>query len=158
MNAQLKEVLVFQGKKMPMSSEPLDQYLSKLKSPPRFTRLCIENKRGYLGQWTIENNELYLTELIGAMEDGKELTLESLFPGEQAVFAEWYTGEIILTQGKILALPSKYSPAVYERDLHLEFLDGLLICTYIVENTRDSISGFYDNMQHGGARVHLARK
>ena len=84
--------------------------------------------------------------------------LDDLFPGEKTVFAAWFTGEIILTQGKILKLKSNHSPTVYENDLHLEISNGLLIRTYLVENTRETISGYYDNINHGGARLQSESK
>jgi hypothetical protein len=135
MNSQLKEVIVHHGQEVAMSYEPLKQYFAKLNSPPRFLTTCRGNERGYLGKWALLKEELYLTEFIGVLENGDEIALEFLFPGKSIVFAEWFNGEIILNQGKLLALKSKTSPAIYEKDLHLEFLSGRLTKTFIVENT-----------------------
>ena len=141
-----------------MDCDPLNQYLSKMNSPIHFIPNIKYNERGYLGKWAVLKNGLHLIDFIGVLENRNEIFLDNLFPDKQTVFAEWFTGEIILTQGKLLALKSKYSLAVYEKDLHLDFINGRLIRTYIVENTRDSISGFFDNLQYGGGKVRLMWK
>jgi hypothetical protein len=135
MNSQLKEVLIYQGKAIPMDSDPLKQYLDGMKLPPNFIKTLKADQRGYLGKWAVVQNELYLTELNGVLENSDTISLESLFPGKQYVFAEWFTGEIVLNQGRLLALKSSDRPAIYEKDFHLEFSNGRLVKTNIVENT-----------------------
>jgi len=142
MNSQLKEILVYQGKEYAMACDPMDQYFSKLKSPPQFFRTLRANERGYLGTWTIQKSALYLTAFIGMLQNNEEITLEQLFPGKQVVFADWFNGEIVLNQGKLLSLKTKYSPALYEMDLHLEFVSGQLVKDYVVENSLEQLSGF----------------
>ena len=132
-----------------MACEPLNQYFARLKSPPRFYTGLKANKRGYLGRWAIIKNELHLTKLIGLLENNEEITLDHLFPGKQNVFAEWFNGEIVLNQGKLIALKSENIPAIYEKDLHLEFINGMLTNTYIVENALDQTSSFNDNIPSG---------
>jgi hypothetical protein len=145
-HSQLKESLVFQGKEVAMECDPLSQYFSQLKSPPRFLSTCKSNERGYLGKWAILKNELHLIEFIGVLERNVEVTLEYLFPEKHHVFAEWFTGEIVLNQGKLLALKSENHPAVYEKDIHLEFANGHLINTHVVENALDKTTGYIDSL------------
>jgi hypothetical protein len=147
MNSQLKEVLVYQGKALAMACEPLNQYFSQMVSPPQFYSLFEANARGYLGKWAIIRNELFITDFIGVLENRKEISLQYFFPGKQIVFAEWFNGEIVLTHGKLLTLKSPESPALYEKDLHLEFLHGRLINTYLVENKVDQMS-IYNSDTH----------
>lgn len=135
MNTQLKEVLVYKGQEVAVDCDPLNQYFSQLKSPPRFLTKCKANERGYLGRWIIIKDELYLSGLIGVLENNDEISLEYIFPGKQAVLAEWFTGEIVINQGKLLSLKSLNRPAIYEKDLHLEFVNGRLIDTHVSENT-----------------------
>jgi hypothetical protein len=140
MNSQLKEVLFYQGQEVAVDCDPLNQYFSQLKSPPRFLTTCRANERGYLGKWVITKDELYLTELIGILENNDEISLQHIFPGKQVVFAEWFTGEIIINKGKLLALKTMNHPAIYEKDLHLGFVNGRLISTEVCENKLEQIS------------------
>jgi hypothetical protein len=149
MNSQLKEILVFQGKEVAMDCDPLKQYFSSLDSPPRFYTTLRANERGYLGTWTIRNNSLYLTAFIGMLETNEEVNLEYLFPGKQVVLADWFNGEIILNQGKLLALKTKDSPAYYEKDLHMVFENGCITNSFIIENSLEQLTGSNNNFLSG---------
>jgi hypothetical protein len=142
---QLKESLVYQCKEVPIDCEPLIKYLSQLASPPKFINTMRANRRGYLGKWAIQNNELYLTEFCGLMENKEKITLEQLFPGKQIVKAEWFDGEIVLNTGKLLILKNGNRPAIYEKDLHLEFISGRLVNKFFIENAPDE---FTENYYH----------
>jgi hypothetical protein len=144
MNSQLKEVLVINGKEVAMACEPLKQYFDQLKSPPQLLTVIRANERGYLGKWAIIDNKLYLIGFIGVLNTREEIALEDIFPEKQIVFAEWFNGEIVLNQGRILALKNEFQPATYEKDIHLDFVNGYLINTYVVENTLDQIAVFTD--------------
>jgi hypothetical protein len=150
MNSQLKEILVFQGKEVAMDCDPMKQYFSELDSPPRFFTTLKANERGYLGTWTIRNNSLYLTAFIGMLETNEEINLDYLFPGKQFVLADWFNGEIILNQGRLLALKTKNTPAYYEKDLHMVFVNGRITNSYVIENSRDQLFGFNNDLLPGG--------
>ena len=64
--------------------------------------------RGYVGHWAIEDDKLYLIELdrfeefsIQELDRFEDVPirniLNDLFPGQQKVFAEWYSGSIHTT-------------------------------------------------------------
>ena len=149
MNAQFKEVLDCRGIEVEMNCEPLGQYFSTLISPPLFIKSIRSIERGYLGKWTIINNELYLTEFIGVLENRDEITIEDIFPGKQTVFAEWFDGEIKLEKEKLIALNQENSNETYENDLHLEFIKGCLVNTYKIEDMLMQICCFNNNFQPG---------
>lgn len=134
---QLKESLIFECREVPIECEPLKSYFSQLESPPRFLSTMRANKRGYLGKWSVRKNELYLIEICGLLENKEEITLDYLFPGKQIVMAEWFSSEIVLNQGKLLALKNKDRPAIYEKDLHLVFENGQLVNRFVTENEVD---------------------
>jgi hypothetical protein len=138
---QLKESLLYERHEVPIECEPLKTYLSQHGSTPRFIDTLRANKRGYLGKWAVIRNELYLIELSGMLENKEEITLEDIFPGQERVLAEWFNGEIVLTQGKLLSLKNADRPAIYEKDLHLKFVNGRLADKYCVENTPDEFAG-----------------
>lgn len=147
MNSQLKEVLDCRGVEVEMNCEPLSIYFSTLKSPPLFIKTISSIERGYLGKWAIINNELYLTEFIGVIENRDEITIEDIFPGKQTVFAEWFNGEIILAKEKLIVLNQENSNEIYEKDLHLEFIKGRLVNIYKEEDMLLKIGGINANIQ-----------
>ena len=55
----------------------------------------------------------------------EEIGLDYLFPGQKEVFADWFTGEIIIPHGKVLYYSMRYS--IYEKYLFLQFKNGVLI-------------------------------
>ena len=84
--------------------------------------------RGYVGEWEISADRLYLVGVEGMLNDGTEATLETIFPGfPDRVFAHWYSGTIRLPQGKLLDYVHMGYASVYERDLLLTIENGVLI-------------------------------
>ena len=149
MNAQLKEVLDCRGNEVEMNCEPLSQYFSTLISTPLFIKTIRSIERGYLGKWAIINNELYLTEFIGVLENRDEITIEDIFPGKQTVFAEWFNGEIMLEKEKLISLNEDNSNETYERDLHLEFIKGRLVNAFKAQDILMQNGGISNNIQPG---------
>lgn len=152
MNSQLKEVLDCRGIEVEMNCEPLSSYFSTLKSSPPFIKTISSIGRGYLGKWAIINNELHLTEFIGVLENRDEITLEDIFPGKQSVFAEWFNGEVVLSKEKLVVLNQQNGDDTYEKDLHLEFINGRLVNTFKVEDLPRQISGLNDDIQSWSGR------
>jgi len=91
--------------------------------------------RGYVGEWEILDDHLYLTDLEGMLADGSNANLETVFPGfPDRVFAHWYSDTIRIPQGKLLDYVHMGYESVYERDLLLIFEKGVLKETEVREN------------------------
>ncbi len=77
---------------------------------------------GHIAKWEIRNKKLFLVDLVAWIKEKeigtskiKEVGLEFLFPDSNAVFADWFTGEMILLE--------------YERKMN----EALIVeCTYWV--------------------------
>ena len=65
MTAQIREILHYNDQQYGMASEPLDDYFWKsgIDFQPVFTKTSCW--RGYVGEWEIKDNKLYLTKLKG---------------------------------------------------------------------------------------------
>ena len=111
MTAQEGERLLYKGAEVRMAAEPLNQYLQN-RNDLEFLPFSTSCWRGYYGQWEITDNKLYLIGLNAYIEGDKEVGLNYLFPGQNKVFANWYSGEIRIPQGEML----KY--------VHIEILEG----------------------------------
>jgi len=59
--------------------------------------------------------------------------MDNLFPNQTEVFADWFTGEIRIPQGEIL-FSVFYVKDIYEEDHILNFKNGHLVKTKIIEN------------------------
>lgn len=91
--------------------------------------------RGYLGTWELIDNKIYLIDLNAYIDDEEIDGIEYLFPGEEKVFAEWVNAKIPLDIGGVLFWEF-YHKAIYEKELVLEFKDGVLIGETEVDNRK----------------------
>lgn len=128
MTEQVKEKLIYNGQEYRLVTEPLRPYLEKNKI--EFEAPHTACWRGYYGSWLIENDKLYLTELtayakIGSNErrtfNGVEVGLEYLFPNQDKVFAEWFSGELFIPYGD-----SRYG-VIYENELFIKIESGNVV-------------------------------
>jgi hypothetical protein len=142
MTAQAHEELVYNGEVVGMCTTPLDDYFELINSQPVFLADCTALWRGYIGEWLIENQRLYLTGIKNAkLFNGEEGTVRTLFSDSDGkVFAYWFTGSIRIPRGEMIAYHHIGFASVYERDEYLEIKDGVLIGRRLEENTLDQVS------------------
>jgi hypothetical protein len=93
-------------------------------------------RRGYIGEWEIIEEKLFLIGLKGCPAENKEFTMDFLFPNQEKVFAEWFSGEIKIPQGKMLLYEHIGYESVFEKDLFLEFNKGVIVGSREVDNTK----------------------
>ena len=138
MTSQTKEKLIFNGETVGIETLPLASYLSMLEDKPRFFFMGSNCWRGYVGTWRLIEDKLYLVHLKGyAHNDNKEywaVDMNFLFPHQKQVFAEWFTGEIIITQGAGYSPDFLSAEPTYERELILMFEKGYFIGKRTVDN------------------------
>jgi hypothetical protein len=146
MTMQVKERVIYNGEEYGIREEPLRSYIEKYKiKKPRPYECNSGCWRAYVGKWEIKNNMLFLidmkwenlnaiyNEIIGVKnKDNKIIGMEYVFPGKTEVFAEWFSGDIKIPQGNLLK--SVHIATIYEKDLVLEFKNGYLLGSKIVEN------------------------
>lgn len=166
MTAQTGDKLTFENRTVSISSEPFAYYLAKMRPEISFLMHSTGCWRGYLAEWEIKDDRLYLTSLQGEarildtekrraeklrlrrllkqgiitcgdngkllrearenMTCTKKVDIQTLFPGEESVFAGWFTGTIRIKQGKLLKYIHAGYESVYEEDLFLHFCEGIL--------------------------------
>jgi hypothetical protein len=107
MTAQFGETLEYNGVNYYLATEPLEPYLKKHNI--KFYAWCTACWRGYTCDWSIEDGMLYLTDLHGFIstdEDGglmnKSVGMDYLFPGQDKVLADWFSGVLRLPHGEII--------------------------------------------------------
>lgn len=135
MTAQLPEPLQYQGETLAMCTNPLDDYFALKGSRPIFAFTCTALWRGYVGQWEIVDDLLYLVGLSGELMDGGEVTLATIFPDyPDRVFAHWYCGTLRIPQGKQLEYVHMGYGSRYEQDLLIDVDRGVVTNTRVRHN------------------------
>ena len=131
-----------------LATEPLKPYLDKNKI--KFTPNCSACWRGYIGKWIVENNKLYIVSLDANSSDDDSdeiwwldniytVDLNYLFPNQNKVFAEWFSGEIRMPYGDLLKTSFIGYDAIYEKELILEFENGRLINQREIDNNNQRL-------------------
>jgi hypothetical protein len=139
MTAQEREKLFYKGIEFSLATEPLAQYFTKINNKPDFVISGTANWRGYVGTWEISNNKLYLTELKWNKAYREKVGIEYIFPGQNKVFADWFTGEIKIPHGKMLKYIHMGYASIFEKELYLNFINGNLIEERLIENDPSKI-------------------
>jgi len=143
MTAQIGERLIYDGREVPMCSEPLGDYFAFGGRNPEFKSSCTALWRGYVGTWEIVGGRLYLINLSGTLKDGSEATLETVFPGyPDRVFAHWYSGTLRIPEGKRIEYVHMGYASIYERDRLIKIEKGVVVGTRVRQNGKaDGDSG-----------------
>jgi hypothetical protein len=134
------EKLQYEGKQTAMLCQPLEPYLDTLKERPKEVSGSTLSTcwRGYVGEWRIDGNKLFLVRLGKCLADGY-IPLGKIFKNASApVFASWYSGAIRVGQGKILEDENAGYAYTYESDLMLLVSKGALIGAFTVDNRKDA--------------------
>ena len=125
MTIQIGERIIYKGEKRTMQSEPLFSYLRKNKHH-KFNGNCTALIRGYWGHWEIKGNKLYLIDLKSFSQRKKDMNLETLFPGKKKVFAEWFSGEIKIIDGKLIKHVNVGYESIFEKYIILDVKKGVV--------------------------------
>lgn len=130
MTAQVDEILIFNGKKTPISFHPplpnshpsvlkVDQQDVKKINPVIGSTACW---RGYIGTWEIQNDQLYLVDIAGCYQ-----MIDS-----NPIFADWVSGLIRVPQGK-LVYSERSGAKIYEQEIYLRIEQGKVIESTIID-------------------------
>jgi len=118
MTAQEPEILIFEGERMYMPTNPdLNG-----KADCGFG-LSTANYRGYIGAWEIVDSKLYLNEVKNGFMKEKG-----------PCFADWVSQELHVWKGNLLRYIHAGYGSTYEEDMFLSIENGILKCTVIESN------------------------
>lgn len=136
MTAQVTDRLRFQGRRYAIFSEPLYQWLSKRQNRNvGFKRGNTACRRGYVADWEVADDRLYLINIHGGTSKGRAVTVSDLFPDSpEKVFAKWYSGIVRCMIGRMLAYSHAGYSSIYEQELHLNFQEGVLVGQLTITN------------------------
>ena len=83
--------------------------------------------RGYYSKWAIDNKKLFLIDWTGYILNYEKVGMDYLFPDEEIVFANWFTGTIRISIGKLINYIHGGYASIYEGDKFLKFEKGVLV-------------------------------
>lgn len=143
MTLQISEKLIYKDIEFYIGTYPLETYLEE-------KQICFNwestaCKRGYNGIWLIEDDKLFLIDLSATIIkdygmwkwpfEYVEVGLDYLFPNQEKVFAEWFSGELDFWSGQLLGYYSKnmverYYPGptpIYEKKVIITIELGIVV-------------------------------
>ncbi|AWF81660.1 hypothetical protein BTJ40_12950 [Microbulbifer sp. A4B17] len=121
--AQRPDKIVIKGEVYSLNTNPLESYLNSIDwELPEQAAIWSSNWRGYLAEWEVADQKLVLVDMTIALkrDSSKEKherksILNTVFPGEVQVFAQWYSGTLIVPSGKIINYVHVGYGSSYER-------------------------------------------
>jgi hypothetical protein len=114
---QLTDTISFHGNSFTLLSEPLETYLISHALPKPSAGDVFEssaNWRGYLAYWAIWKDRLYLTKIESENHRRRNL-IQEMFGQSSKVFADWYSGTLVLADGDAVDNIHARHATTYER-------------------------------------------
>jgi len=139
MTEQAKEKLRYKGKTYSILAEPLESYLSKSTKRKGLIPPNTACWRGYYGSWKVKYNKLYLIKLEAYIENYKKVGMDYFFPDEKEVFADWFSGEIIIIDDDNMSIGYAFYSHIIGDYLSLKFKNGELIESKLIKNQTNEI-------------------
>lgn len=145
MTCQSPDQIEYEGKMLPLYSEPLRARLpaskyggmniGKLDDDYPFEVSYTANWRGYFGSWKIEGDRLYLVGISGRLLKGGAASISDLFPGASGpVLANWYSGELSIQRGDVIGNIDDWYVRVYEESVILTVKASVIVGKRIQRN------------------------
>ena len=139
MTAQMMDIIQLNGIKHGLTCEPLEPYLEQWKKSNKLLNnfTFTDCWRGYIAEWEILDDKLYLTNISGIKQFQMEpkVTISTLFPdSKENIFAKWFTGKLWVPMGQQLQYVHSGYASVYERDLVITVDKGLVVGQKTIEN------------------------
>lgn len=136
MTAQFGENLRYKNEQLSMLSNPLgycDSFNEKAKD---LVIDCTALWRGYIGNWEIIDDRLYLVGINGELRNGSKASLDYFFPGfPDIVFAHWYSGTLRIPKGECIKYVHMGYASEYEQELYIFVEQGVITEVDTVTNS-----------------------
>lgn len=132
MTAQAHEWLILDGEQMSMACCPaLPEGHPRIETvdPLPDARQCgtilsTACWRQYIGTWEIADGRFYLKKIIGRYH----------LAGDAPLFADWYSGALIVPRGEQLKYVHMGFESIYEQELRIDILKGIVTGRRVVDN------------------------
>ena len=130
--AQIPDVIIIEGETNSLISEPFIEYFRKNRNDiPKLEAFiqedCSGSWRGFQAYWEIKDKRLYLTALYAdpCKDNPTPIPLSTFFSNvDGPVHAVWYSGNLVIPQGKIIEYVHMGYESKYEKYLIITIEQG----------------------------------
>jgi len=149
MAAQLPDIIVIDGERQDLYSNPLEQYwiVNKIRRPAFLP--SFDCKRGYVATWELVNNYLVLKEVTGMYEKVyfyfwkriKPCTLKSVLKKSSLnnLTASWFTGKIRVPRGNRIFYVHHDYESRFEQEMILTIERGKVLKSIVLDYTQETL-------------------
>lgn len=148
MAAQKADIIVMDGEPMDLYTNPLEDYWTKAKKKrPPFYALDV-CRRGYIATWVVRDNQLFLTDIEGDVENRslfgsktRKFVLKTLFKKhpDGGVKADWFCGKLRIPRGNMTQFEDEGYNSRFERELILTINKGDVIKVATLDYTHRTL-------------------
>jgi hypothetical protein len=127
--AQISDLIIYNGTKYALNSNPLEQYFEKNPDKrPQGEIMSTALWRGYVATFEIKENQLFLRDIEIQVSDTTrkknwKSVLHEVFPDQPNIKLDWLTGLLVLPHGKLVNYVHMGYASTYENYILLE-IDG----------------------------------
>ncbi len=139
MTAQAGDLIEYKGERYSMRTEPFRPFIWKHNI--EFQWQWSSCYRGYIAKWIIEDDKLYMVGFDDELNDNPKIELGTYFPNQDKVFADWFSGKLVLNSGEMLKYIHRGYCSILERDIVLDVENGVVKSEKIYENREDFEKG-----------------
>lgn len=127
MSAQMYDKIVVDGREHWLAATPLEVYFKRYpEKRPVFKSFNSGCMRGYVALWEVRGDMLYLTGV--QMINETDSSFASIFPDvDDGVFAEWVSGELRCTSGKLIKADNAGFASTREFERLLSIESGIVL-------------------------------
>ncbi|MCL2800355.1 MAG: hypothetical protein FWD28_01170 [Treponema sp.] len=136
--AQAPDLIIYNGNEYPLFVNPMEIYFEKFpEKRPRSSTRSTALWRGYIATFEIIQNELWVVDIkievitspAGSRNFTKELVsvINEVFDGNDRIKADWFSGLLIIPQGRIIRYEHMGYASTYEGYIILEIHNGNFI-------------------------------
>jgi hypothetical protein len=134
--AQFPDKINYNGKEYNLNSNPLEVYFEK--NPNKRPKSEVRSSalwRGYVATFEIIDNQLFLKDIViqyrdttskGSNNSNWKSVLNEVFTDQKNIQVDWYTGLLVLPQGKVVNYVHMGYGSTYQHYTILEFNKGVL--------------------------------
>jgi hypothetical protein len=144
------DIIIWNNKKYALLSNPLESYpqfyqiSGKLFGEQRgeTNTACV---RGYIAEWQILNNHLYLINIVSCNNHNIKADLNLLFPNKSnngKIDADWVNQILIVPEGKCIFYGNIGYSSIYETEYELTIQNGRLLEKKEYDNSKSHVSIF----------------
>ena len=126
--SQVPDVLVLSGEVHAIYTNPLEGWLQS--NPERLPKNRVRLTtlwRGCLASWEVAGHRLFLTDVeLPTMGSQYDSAMKEMFPGQDRVFADWFSGHIIISRGKLVDYVHMGYASTYKKYIILQVEQGVV--------------------------------